>query len=141
MLNDGTLAVYFHLRQHSLTNKSIGDTVYTGEFLGIVGSSGMSPQPHLHLELWDNSNWGELESSIDPFWGDCNESSDASLWINQEPYYNSSILNIITHSSPPVWHNCEPAMINHKTVFCKPHRLHENLMSIFVCKFDNFIFN
>ena len=120
---DGTIAIYGHLRTDSIPDSlENGDTVYVGEKLGVVGSSGMSWEPHLHFEIWDNTwngDWieGDIEASLDPFYGDCNESNDSSLWLNQKPYYDSKILRIITHSSPPEWYDCEPSILNIREVF------------------------
>lgn len=41
-----------HLKQYSLT-VSAGDTVRTGQPLGRVGNSGMTLEPHLHFQLFD----------------------------------------------------------------------------------------
>lgn len=41
-----------HLKQHSLT-VSTGDTVRTGQPLARVGNSGMTLEPHLHFQLFD----------------------------------------------------------------------------------------
>jgi len=113
---NGTIAIYGHLSKNSLTYKIEGQTVGAGEYLGIVGSSGMSYEPHLHLEIWDNTwngNWieGDIEASLDPFYGDCNYSNDASLWINQKPYIDPAILRIMTHSSIPEWQDCIPSIL------------------------------
>src|SRR5258706_5142025 len=59
---DGSVAWYGHLKKDSLTPKQVGDAVVAGEYLGIMGSSGFSTGPHLHLELYDAS--GAL---VDPF--------------------------------------------------------------------------
>ena len=51
----------------------VGDTVKEGEPIGMIGSSGNSTDPHLHLEVYDiNSN------IVDPFAGAC-----------QSKYHNS----------------------------------------------------
>ena len=61
---DGSIVDYGHMKQNSLTEKTLGDTVYVGEYLGIVGSSGWSTGPHLHFEVWENYYGGLL---IDPY--------------------------------------------------------------------------
>jgi murein DD-endopeptidase MepM/ murein hydrolase activator NlpD len=50
--DNGIQAQYLHLKQNSLA-VSEGDRVEAGDLLGIVGSSGYSTQPHLHLDLFD----------------------------------------------------------------------------------------
>ena len=47
---DGSTAWYLHVKKRSVTPKIVGDTVQTGEYLGIVGSSGDSGLPHLHFD-------------------------------------------------------------------------------------------
>ncbi|MGF1533822.1 MAG: M23 family metallopeptidase [Bernardetiaceae bacterium] len=54
---------YAHLKQHS-AGVSLGDWVVAGQYLGQVGSSGNSTDPHLHFELWYDST-----TLIDPFGG------------------------------------------------------------------------
>lgn len=58
---DGTILTYGHLKRDSVVVE-VGDLVETGDVLGLVGSSGCSTQPHLHLEAFDAR--GDL---IDPF--------------------------------------------------------------------------
>lgn len=47
---DGWVSQYFHLRRDSATVE-VGQTVETGDVLGLVGSSGNSAAPHLHFEV------------------------------------------------------------------------------------------
>ncbi len=97
---DGSRAVYLHMKKFSLTAKNIGDTVYTGEFIGFVGSSGVSSGPHLHFEIRDSTNtW------LDPFYGPCNAGIQASWWAQQRPYYDTDILSITTHTRLVDWGN------------------------------------
>jgi murein DD-endopeptidase MepM/ murein hydrolase activator NlpD len=91
---------YGHMKTNSLTSKSIGDSVYTGEYLGLVGSSGVSLGPHLHFELHDS-----LGIVVDPYFGPCNTIS-ASLWANQKPYYESALNLLLTHDSAPSFAAC-----------------------------------
>jgi len=57
----GLTLTYGHLKTASVV-VSVGDTVKAGDVLGLVGSSGCSTQPHLHLEAYDSAG-----SLIDPF--------------------------------------------------------------------------
>jgi murein DD-endopeptidase MepM/ murein hydrolase activator NlpD len=59
---DGSRAWYVHMKKSSVTAKPVGATVASGEYLGIVGSSGSSSGPHLHFELHDAGN-----QVIDPY--------------------------------------------------------------------------
>ncbi len=52
---DGSVAWYGHMKNGSPTTKAVGSAVSAGEYLGVVGSSGSSTGPHLHLELYDAS--------------------------------------------------------------------------------------
>ncbi len=48
--DDGVIAYYYHLKRDSVAVK-VKDRVECGQFLGKVGSSGVSSAPHLHLTL------------------------------------------------------------------------------------------
>jgi len=111
--NDGITAWYGHLKNGSLTNKTIGDTVKTGEYLGIIGSSGSSFGPHLHLEIYDSES-----NLIDPWRGQFNPSIDTSWWANQKPYYDSQVNKVATHSAWPVFPDCpQQEILNIKDEF------------------------
>jgi len=98
---DGSVAWYGHMKKDSLTPKAVGTTVVAGERLGIVGSSGSSTGPHLHLEVHD-----ALNAVIDPYEGPCNSLNSTSWWKNQRPYYDSAVNALMTHSAPPVFPAC-----------------------------------
>ena len=113
--SNGTVAWYLHLKNGSLTPKGIGASVLTGEYLGLVASSGASTGPHLHFELRASSagNAGVL----DPFQTSCQNS--ASSWAQQRPYYDSTLIRLATHNLAPAFPNC-PATTdtpNFKTAF------------------------
>ncbi|MCF8239547.1 MAG: peptidoglycan DD-metalloendopeptidase family protein [Saprospiraceae bacterium] len=93
--SDGSVAWYGHMKKNSQTAKPIGASVVTGEFLGIVGSSGCSTNPHLHLEIHDASN-----NVIETYEGPCNATTPSSWWANQKPYYDPSINRLTTHGIP-----------------------------------------
>lgn len=102
--SNGSVAWYGHLKTGKLTTKGLGETVEQGEYLGVVGSSGSSTSPHLHLELYTNSTYTQL---VDPFAGTCNSlNGNTSWWANQQPYYNSSLLKSMTHRSAPNMPGC-----------------------------------
>lgn len=110
---DGSIAWYGHLKSGSVTGKPIGDSVITGEILGVVGSSGSSTGPHLHLELYTNSTYTNL---VDPYNGTCNPSS--SWWQGQRPYYDSAVNKVMTGNAPVQWTSCpNPTIINEQTEF------------------------
>lgn len=97
--SDGSVTWYGHLKNGSLTSKSVGDTVEEGEYLGIVGSSGNSTGPHLHFEVYDNNN-----NLIDPFSGSCNNIT--SWWKEQPDYTEPQINAVLTHSDVPNLSTC-----------------------------------
>jgi peptidase M23-like protein len=76
-----TYTDYYHLRANSVTVQ-VGDVVQTGQMLGLVGSSGQSRGPHLHIQPWDNI--GGTSHVRDPYNGPFNPLP--SLWIVQEGY-------------------------------------------------------
>lgn len=111
--SDNSVAWYGHMKNGSLTQKAVGDTVVQGERLGIVGSSGNSTGPHLHLELYNAAN--QLQ---DPFQGTCNLMNQTSWWAQQEPYRVTRLNALKTHSAPPTFPTCPTTEIpNEKTVF------------------------
>lgn len=94
---DGSVAWYGHMKEASLTTKKIGDAVVTGEYLGLVASSGCSTGPHLHFEIRDENN-----NVVDPYAGACN-SGVASWWDAQQNYRVPTLNALLTHHSPPVF--------------------------------------
>ena len=108
---DNSVAWYGHLKKNSLTTKAVGETVVTGEFLGIVGSSGNSTGPHLHFEIYTNNTYTQL---VDPWQGPCNAMNNEGWWANQQPYEVPTLLSIMTHSAPPAMTDC-PAGENPNT--------------------------
>ena len=100
---DGSTARYFHMKKNSVTSKAVGQTVVSGEYLGVVGSSGISTNPHLHFEVLKTSSNSQY---IDPFGGTCNASNDSSLWINQLPYIDPGIMKVSVNTISPVLPEC-----------------------------------
>jgi len=101
--DDGTRALYGHLKKNSLTSKQVGMRVDSAEYLGEMGSSGFSSNPHLHFELQE-----EDQTPIEPFFSDdpqqdCNSMNDRgqSWWSNQKEYWEPTVNTIFTHSDVP----------------------------------------
>lgn len=100
---DGSIAWYGHLKNGSVTSKNVGDMVSTGEYLGVIGSSGNSTGPHLHFEIYEDSSFANL---IDPYAGPCNNMNSESRWISQRTYNNPKLNALITHTNPPQFNTC-----------------------------------
>ena len=64
--------------------KAIGEKVAYGEYLGVMGSSGNSTGPHLHLEIYDA--FGAL---VEPFVGPCHTLAKNPSWLQQPLYYDT----------------------------------------------------
>lgn len=75
--DEGLVTYYGHMTNGSVA-VAPGDVVLAGDVLGLVGSSGRSDLPHLHLELQRNG------AVLDPFAGPCNASGGA--WADQDDY-------------------------------------------------------
>ncbi len=93
---DGTEALYWHMKNNSVTTKLVGQTVVAGEYLGIVGSSGSSSGPHLHFEVWSGST---NTTYNDPFSGACNTINASSWWNVQKPHTNSAVIKVSTNTT------------------------------------------
>ena len=97
---DGSTAIYGHFKNGSVTPKQVGESVATGEILGVVGSSGSSNGPHLHFEVHDSGTYpGPL---LDPFDGVCEALALGSLWIQQPAYRQPTINHLATGFPAPV---------------------------------------
>lgn len=115
---DGSVAWYGHMKRNSTTSKPIGATVAQGEYLGIVGSSGNSTGPHLHLELYD-ADW----QLIDPYDGDCHALAGGSWWADQRPYDDSALNALRTHAAPPDWQPCPTPTVTNEQIAFAPGEL------------------
>ena len=111
--DDGSITIYAHMKTGSVTPRKVGDRVEKGDYLGVMGSSGFSTGPHLHLGVQDLSN-----NLFDPYAGNCNALNDDSFWAEQEPYYNKEVLAVATHSAFPEYPPCPQQEVpNFKDVF------------------------
>lgn len=101
--SDGSIALYGHMKNGSTTSKNVGDMVAEGEYLGIVGSSGISTGPHLHFEVYIDNTFSQL---VDPYSGSCNSFNIDSWWQSQRPYNNPGINAVLTHTADPIFPSC-----------------------------------
>jgi murein DD-endopeptidase MepM/ murein hydrolase activator NlpD len=106
---DGTETYYWHLRKHSV-QVAAGDTVFEGQPLGLIASSGCSTDPHLHLEV---QNAGSV---YEPSAGACR--AGESLWKSQQGHVfdNAPDLFYAGMSTTPVTgttHKFRPPNVHH----------------------------
>lgn len=110
--SDGSVALYGHMKNGSLTTKNIGDPVAEGEYLGIIGSSGRSSGPHLHFEVFDylgvDGEGDPIYELKDPYYLDngCNTMNNSSWWQDQKPYYNKGINAVLVTEPDPIFPSC-----------------------------------
>lgn len=115
---DGSIAWYGHMKDGSPTSKAVGQTVSAGEYLGVVGSSGNSTGPHLHLELYAAGG-----SLVDPWTGACNGMTPSSWWADQPAYYDSALNALRTGTGPPEFQACPTPALTHEELFFQPGEL------------------
>jgi murein DD-endopeptidase MepM/ murein hydrolase activator NlpD len=63
--NEGYLVLLAHIQNRSITIKE-GHRVAKGDLIGMVGNSGNSTAPHLHINLFDQIE-NSYESKVLPF--------------------------------------------------------------------------
>ncbi len=84
--DNGLKTLYCHMRKGSVAVRS-GDTVTTGQQIGLVGQSGMTNFPHVHMSVLTRSGTG-----IDPFAPEAKDtcgSEQKTLW-NDPPAYQKT---------------------------------------------------
>jgi hypothetical protein len=100
---DGSRVLYWHMKQGSVTSKLVGATVTTGEYLGVVGSSGNSTAPHLHFEVWNGSTSANV---INPYSGSCNSLNANSWWVTQKEYREPAVIKASVHTTDIIVPGC-----------------------------------
>ncbi|MCF8368475.1 MAG: peptidoglycan DD-metalloendopeptidase family protein [Bacteroidales bacterium] len=109
--SDGSTTWYIHMKKNSLTGVAAGLPVSRGDYLGMVGSSGISFSPHLHFEVYNPE-----EVLIDPFYGPCNQQIEETWWLNQPGYKEAGVNKISTNNHLPVFSDCLDAEILNETI-------------------------
>ena len=88
---NGWETIYYHFMANSIAVK-VGETVTSGQVLGLVGSSGDSTDPHLHFEVHHNGD--VVETNYDP----------SDYWVSPMPYEGNVPAYVlgagITNSNP-----------------------------------------
>ncbi|WP_421785625.1 peptidoglycan DD-metalloendopeptidase family protein [Hyphobacterium sp.] len=95
--DDGIEAFYYHLANGSLTAKQVGERVEQGEYIGLIGSSGTSAEPHLHFQLHHPALFQRV---VDPYGGPCGNGPD-TVWQHQHGYLDPAITAMFTHAQSP----------------------------------------
>ena len=106
--DDGSITIYAHMKTGTVTTRKVGDRVERGDYLGVVGSSGFSTGPHLHLGVQDFAN-----NLFDPYAGNCNALNNESFWIDQEAYHEKGVVDVATHSALPEYPPCPQQEVPH----------------------------
>lgn len=114
---DGSVALYWHMKSGAVTTKAVGQTVTTGEYLGVVGSSGSSSGPHLHFEIWSGTTSATYK---DPFSGTCNLLNASSWWAAQKPYTEPAVIKASVHTTDMVLPSCATETPNESTSYTIP---------------------
>ena len=95
----GYTTQYCHMRQGSVSVKP-GDQVKAGDKIGLLGLSGDTEYPHMHLNVRKDGK------RIDPFDGQrlntsCNSGNGSeSLWKEQPPYTGMDLMPLVFSSEP-----------------------------------------
>lgn len=90
---DGWFTQYCHLRRGSLSVKG-GERVAAGQVLGLVGLSGNTTFPHLHLSVSRNG------ATVDPFRG---EAAEVKCGIGNRALWQPAVLDKIRYKSAVIF--------------------------------------
>ena len=88
---NGWWTQYCHMRQGSIAVKP-GQKVTAGEKLGLVGMSGSSEYPHLHLSVLHD------QKIVDPFVGTDGRANGTDCGIGKHPLWNEAALKALAYT-------------------------------------------
>ena len=96
--NSGIVVLCAHMA--SKPTVKVGDKITVGQKLGMMGNTGKSSGPHLHIELQKATKWEYAKNLLNPNdyidWNNCAEGGDYIMktWKNgstPEPVYRSTV--------------------------------------------------
>ncbi|MCZ4259613.1 M23 family metallopeptidase [Limimaricola sp. G21655-S1] len=106
---DGWETQYCHMARGSVA-VSPGDRVETGDRLGLVGLSGQSQFPHLHISVRRN---GEVVDPFDPEGrAECGAAPTQTLWAEPLGYVPGGLLDAGTAPGVPEWEAVQSGTAN-----------------------------
>lgn len=111
--DNGLQTLYCHMRQGSVAVKP-GDQVARGTVLGLVGLSGETNHPHLHLSVLQNGQ------AIDPFSvnadGVCTDDPAETLWLAPLPYDPTGFFTAGFSDAVPDFEDVKSGSARRKTI-------------------------
>jgi murein DD-endopeptidase MepM/ murein hydrolase activator NlpD len=99
LTDDGFQVTYGHLKRDSVV-VNVGSRVEVGATLGMVGSSGCSTWPHLHLEAFRTADGALVDPFRDGLWANP-PVYDPPLTVMRTLLTDQEIVNIETLADPP----------------------------------------
>ncbi len=114
---DNSISIYGHMKNGSVANLEIGQSVSVGQYLGKVGSSGNSTAPHIHFEVRPCLTPADDCKYVEPWWTNngCNTTVSNSWWADQKPFYDKAVNRVMTLASVPGSPTCSNVENNDAT--------------------------
>jgi len=86
---DGWVTQYCHMKMGSILAQP-GQRVEAGTPIGLVGLSGKTEFPHLHIAVRKD---GAIVDPFDPDGGSCGTPAEGTLWLDAPPYVPGALLS------------------------------------------------